>query len=246
MPNECMSSLLKARYVRIAGLTLGAVAIGLGAIAITASASGMTFGARTSNASNSAPQQADTTAAVLDASSSSAVCTAFMKHFAVEVGKTQAQINAAFQKAIADTLADEVKSGQISQAQADATKKKLANQTPCTMPTVHKPSGKEISAYMQQYVSAAASALGLTDAQLKSDLASGQSLSQIAAAKHITEADFRTKLIAKLKPTLDAAVTSKALTAAQEQAIVNRLQTGTLPLWHAKKTKPASGARERD
>ena len=57
-----------------------------------------------------------------------------MKHFAVEIGKSQADINSAFQRAIADTLADEVKSNQITQAQADAIKKKLANQTPCALP----------------------------------------------------------------------------------------------------------------
>src|SRR5437588_3254277 len=93
---------------------------------------------------------------------------------------------------------------------------------------------------MQQYVAAAASALGVTEAQLKADLAAHQSLSQVAAAQHITEADFRTRLIASLKPDLDQAVASNKLTSAQEQAIMSRLQTGPLPLWNApaRPTKP--------
>ena len=170
-----------------------------------------------------------------------------MKHFAVEIGKSQADINSAFQRAIADTLADEVKSNQITQAQADAIKKKLANQTPCALPAAAPHGGgnkAEIAAYMQQYVAAAASALGITEAQLKADLAGGQSLSQVATAQKVSEADFRTKLINNLKPALDKAVTDKKLTADQETTILNRLKTGPLPLWNTapkhKRTTAAS------
>ena len=62
-------------------------------------------------------------------------------------------------------------------------------------------------------------------------------LAQIAAAQKpaVTEAQFRSRVIAKLTPVLDAAVTNKKLTAAQEQAIIKRLQTGPIPLW----SKPA-------
>ena len=136
-----------------------------------------------------------------------------------------ARSRTAFQKAVGETLADEVKSGQITQAQADAIKQKLANQTPCTLPSAAGRTGDKgaIGAYLQQYMSAAASALGITQAQLTTDLKNGQSLSQIAAAQKVSEADFRTRLIANLMPALDKAVADKKLTAAQEQAIVNRL-----------------------
>ncbi|HSS62754.1 MAG TPA: hypothetical protein VLK30_14975 [Candidatus Limnocylindrales bacterium] len=238
-----MTTLLKARYLRIAGLAAGAVVVAGAAIAVTASASGISFGHKPS----AAPQSSGSTLTAVDASSTSAVCSDFMKHFAVEIGKTQAQINTAFQKAIADTLADEVKSGQITQAQADAIKKKLANQTPCTIPAVRPSAGeakKTIAAYMQQYLAAAASALGLSQTQLQTDLKSGQSLADVAAAQHVTEAGFRTRLIANLKPALDAAVTAKKITATQEQAIIGQLQAGALPLWntHAKQPKPAANA----
>src|SRR5256886_10740805 len=237
---EPMTSLLKARPLRIAGLALGAVAVAGAAIVITASASGMSFNLRPSGPA----QQGD--AAVTANGASSAACTDFMKHFAVEIGKTQAQIQAAFQKSIADTLADEVKSGQITQAQADALKKRLSSQTPCVLPsTIHRGSARkaQIEAYMQQYVTAAAAALGISEAQLKTDLAGGQSLSQVATAQKVSEADFRTKLINNLKPTLDKAVTDKKLTADQEKAIVSRLQTGPLPLWSTvPKHRPATAA----
>jgi len=232
----------KARYLRVAGFAVGAVLITGVAVVATASAAGMSFGFRP--ASSSQPS-VETQAAAVEASASSTACSDFMKNFAVELKKSQAEINAAFQKAIADTLADEVKSKQITQAQADAIKKKLANQTPCTLPAgaSHKvaPKMPAIGMFMQQYVAAAASALGLTETQLKSDLAAGQSLSQVAGTQHVSEADFRTRLIASLKPALDVAVTNKSLTSAQEQEILGRLQTGELPLWNmaAKRPKPS-------
>src|SRR5438094_4595316 len=172
----------KLRHLRVAGLAAGVVAVAGAAVVVTASASGMGFGLRPSNAA----QSNNAELAAVEASSSSAVCSNFMKHFAVEISKSQAEINSAFQRAIADTLADEVKSGQITQAQADAIKQKLANQTPCTLPSTigHAGSKSEIAAYMQQYLTAAAAALGLSETQLKTDLAGGQSLSQVAAAHH--------------------------------------------------------------
>ena len=237
-----MKSLLKARYLRIAGLAAGAVAVAGAAVVVTASAAGMSLGFQ--NASSS-PSPTPTKP---HAPAASTACSDFMKHFAVDIGKSQAQINAAFQKAISETLADEVKSGQLTQAQADAIARKLAQQTPCTLPaTIGRTAPAKrpgVTAYLQQYLAAAASALGITQDQLTADLKSGQSLSQVAAAQHVSEADFRTKLIAGLKPTLDQAVSNKRITAPQEQAILNQLQTGTLPLWNlpARQPKPSPAA----
>ncbi len=238
---EYMTNLRKIRYIRIAGLALGAVAVAGVAIAVTASAAGMTFGFNRP----SSPHSTDATSgAVVDASSASAACSDFMQHFATHIGKSQAQINDAFQKSIADTLADEVKSGQLTQAQADAIKAKLAKQTPCALPTNHAPGPNKtaVGAYMQQYMAAAAGALGISQAQLSTDLKNGQSLSELATAKGMSEAQFRTKLITNLKPALDQAVTNKNITAAQETTILNKLQTGPLPLWNIPGTRPKPAA----
>ena len=235
-----MTRLPGPRAFRIAGLALGAVAVGVAAIVVTASASGMTLGFQNASSSPSPSPTKPHSAPV------STVCTDFMKNFANEIHKSQAEINSAFQKAIADTLADEVKSGQITQAQADKIKQQLANQTPCNLPSNHKTGGERnpLGVAMQQYLAAAASALGISQAQLTTDLKNGQSLSQIAAAQNVSEAAFRTKLIAQLKPSLDQAVANKSLTAAQEQSILTRLQTAPLPLWNlpARKPKPAATA----
>src|SRR2546427_2469608 len=223
----------RQRFLRVVGLAVGAVAVAGSAVIVTASAAGVSFGSRPNVSTHS-----------VQANTSSTACSNFMKHFAVEIGKSQADINSAFQRAIADTLADEVKSGQMTQAQADAIKQKLANQTPCALPSaVGRASGdKALGAYLQQYLTAASSALGVSETELKTDLKNGQSLSQVAAAKKVSEADFRSRVIAGLKPVLDKAVADKKITSTQEQAIITHLQSGPLPLWnaHTKRPKPAA------
>lgn len=245
----CMTNLGKTHYFRMAGLAAGAVAVGGAALIVTASASGLSLGFRP--AGSSQPQGAGTTADVQAAAVASSVCNDFLGHFAGELGKSQSAVDAAFQKAIGETLADEVKNGKLTQAQADAIKAKLAGKAPCTLAGSLGPragsgaAAPAAGAYMQQLVAAAASALGISAAQLRTDLMTGMSLSQIAAAQNppVSEATFRTRLIAALKPMLDGAVSNGKLTSTQEQAILQRLQTGRIPFWNAPiRRKPAPPA----
>jgi hypothetical protein len=243
-----MRRFAQLRYIRILGLAAGAVAVTGAAVLVTVSAAGLNVGFRPSAPTTAA----GATTSIGEQANASAICNNFISHLSSDLGKTQSQVNAAIQKAIGETLADEVKNKDLTQAQADAIKKKLTSQPPCALGGFNKVpdpgASAKIGAYTQQLLSAAASALGITDAQLKTDLASGMSLSQIAAAQKppVTEAQFRTNLIAKLKPLLDTAVTNKQLTTAQEQAILQHLQTGAIPFWNTpikhKTTAPASPA----
>lgn len=246
-----MTSLAKLRYLRVLGFAVGAVLVAGAAVLVTASAAGLNVGFRPSS---SQPAAADA-ASISQKTSASAVCNDFLTHLSNDLGKSQSQVNAAVQKAIGETLADEVKNKDLTQAQADAIKQRLANQPPCSLagnlgrtPGKTPPvgGGTAIGAYTQQLISAAASALGISDTTLKADLASGMTLSQIAAAQNppVTEAQFRTRLIARLKPLLDTAVTNKKLTTAQEQMILQQLQTGPIPFWNTpmRKPKPAAPA----
>jgi hypothetical protein len=242
-----MTSLAKLRHLRVLGFAVGAVAVAGAAVLVTASAAGLNVGFR-----SSAPQPAQAGTASINEASASTVCNDFLSHLSSDLGKSQTQVNAAIQKAIGETLADEVKNKDITQAQADTIKQKLATQPPCTLagslPKKPAPGAgvANIGAYTSQLISAAASALGISDTTLKSDLANGMTLSQIAAAQNppVTEAQFRTRLIAKLTPLLDTAVTNKKLTTAQEQMIIQRLQTGPIPFWSTpmRKPKPAAPA----
>ena len=232
-----ITTLGKHRYLRIAGFAIGAVVVATGAVLVTASASGLNFGARPAGAN--LPDAAVETGSINSAANSSTACAAFMKHLAVDLGKSQADINKAVQKAIGETLTDLVKSKDLTQAQADALKQKLASQNACALVAgvgakpSHGGRGPKGPAYMQQYLSASAAVLGITDAQLKTNLSQGQTLSQMAAAHQpaISLAGFRSALAAKLQPQLDTAVKNNQMTSAQEQAILNQLKTGTLPYW---------------
>jgi hypothetical protein len=229
-----ITTLARPRTLRLAGFAAGAIAVAGAAVYVTASAAGYTFNA--GGAPHASTTAAGLTSATSDSAAASAACTDFMTHFTADLGSTQAKVDTAFQQAIAETLADEVKAGKLTQAQADAIKQRLAGKNPCSIGPALSSHGKgngKQAAYRQELLTAAASALGITADQLKADFAKGMSLSQIAAAHNppITESQFRTNLIAAIKPLLDQAVANKQLTSAQEQKILQRLQTGPIPNW---------------
>lgn len=227
-----MTRFAKLHYLRVAGLAAGAVAVAGAVVLVTASAAGLNVGTRSSS-----PQRAvAATASISEKATPSAVCDAFLTHLTNDLNKglTKAQVNAAIQKAIGETLADEVKNGDLKQAQADAIKQKVTSQPTCALAGLGRTAGPgdhgKAGVYKQLLLSAAASALGVSDTQLKSDLASGKTLSQLAPA-NMTEDQFRAKLIAKLTPMLDTAITNKQLTTAQKTEFLKRLQTGPVPFW---------------
>lgn len=220
--------LANLKFLRIAGLAAGAAAVSGVAVLVTASAAGFSvpFFTPASRAGGTS-----TAAIAQKAGTPSPFCSDFASHFSADLKMSQGAVNATFQKAIGEALADEVKNGKLTQARADAIQKRLAGRVPCPIAGALKPSGATLGAFRPALRSAEASALGITDQALKTDLDQGLTLSQIAATRNVTEAQFRTLVVAKMTPVLDAAVTNKNLTAAREQAIIKRLQTGTFPLW---------------
>ncbi len=72
---------------------------------------------------------------------------------------------------------------------------------------------------------AVASYLGLTEAELRTDLQNGQTLAQIATAQGKTVDGLEAAMIADAKTHLDAAVAAGKLTSAQEQSMLADLQS---------------------
>jgi len=219
-----MRRLLPLRPLRVAGIAAGVVAVAAGTLWITASAAGFNLSPRFGSVVQADP-----------AAKTSAVCSAFTNHLATDLNTSPAGLNAAVHKAIGQTLDDQVKAGKITQARADAIKKRLAGKPPCAITgQLGKARAGQLAAYRGLLINAAASALGVTPDTLRADLKKGMSLSQIAAAQNppVTEAQFRAKLIANLTPLLDNAVANGKLTKAREAAILKRLQSGTIPLWN--------------
>jgi hypothetical protein len=157
-----------------------------------------------------------------------------MGHLATQLGISQAKLDAAALAAAKATVQDQVTSGKLTQAQADKIEARLSSASAglCSSAIGELGHGRA-SVERGSYLSAAASALGITEAQLKADLKAGQTLSQVAAAQNVSEADFKTRVIAAVKTKLDGAVAAKAITQSQEDAQLAKLQAGDPPLWNS-------------
>ena len=70
-----------------------------------------------------------------------------------------------------------------------------------------------------------AGALGISEADLNTDLQSGKSIADIAKAQNKDLATLKTTLLASVKTKLDAQVTAKTLTQAQADSIYQKLTT---------------------
>ena len=75
------------------------------------------------------------------------------------------------------------------------------------------------------FARAVASYLGLTGAELRTQLRAGKSLAQIATAQGKSVDGLKAAILAAAKAKLDRAVSSERLTAAQEKTILDRLST---------------------
>ena len=238
-----ITSIATTKNFRIVGFAAGGAAIAAAAVVLTASAAGVNFS--WPRGSTNPPAAS---ASVTDKSSGAAsgVCNEFVSHFSSDLGTSQSKVDSAYQQAIGQTLADEVKAGRMTQAQADAIKAKLAGKSPCAIAgSLSVPRNTGGGAYYQQaLINAAASSLGISSDTLRADLAKRMTLHQIASAQNppVTQDQFRAKLIAALKPLLDAGVANKRLTSAQEQKILTGLQSGPIPLWDMPMRKPAAAA----
>jgi hypothetical protein len=86
----------------------------------------------------------------------------------------------------------------------------------------------------------AATFLGVSASDLKSDLQSGKSLADVAKAQGKSVDDLVTALLAPAKKNLDQAVTDGKITQAQETAILNKMTTALTNL--VNNTKPSSSS----
>jgi hypothetical protein len=179
-------------------------------------------------------------------------CSDFTGHLANNLGKSQSQTQKAINDAIGQTIDDAVKAGNLTQAQANAIKARLSgnNAQACVgglggVAGIGRPGrpgfGPRLGAVTQDEIAAA---LGVSTAELQQDLRNGQTVKDIAAAKGIDEAAFRTKLGAAVKADLDQQVAAGKITQQQENAALQRIQNGPLPLWNAPVRRPGAGPRQ--
>jgi hypothetical protein len=83
-----------------------------------------------------------------------------------------------------------------------------------------------------------AAVLGISPAELRTDLKKGESISALAQQKGITKDQFADRLATQAKPGLDKLVAGKAITADQEQAVLKAIRAGHIPRWERHTAKP--------
>lgn len=189
------------------------------------------------------------TAAPTSAKKADEYCNRFLSHLAGNLGKTQSEVATAVGKAVTQTIDDAVSAGDLTKAQADRLKAKLAAGPACSAGFAGSLGYRaKARGELPAVLDAAAKSLNLTTAELKADLAKGQTLHQLADSKGISETQFRSALIKNLTPVLDQAVGQGKLTKTQETGVLQHLQTGPIPFWdsalkhHRTPSPPASPA----
>ncbi len=80
-------------------------------------------------------------------------------------------------------------------------------------------------------IEAEADVLGIKPEELVKDLKAGQKVSDLAKAKGMTKEQFAARLIANLKPRLDALVDHKVITRAEADKVIDWIQKGHVPFW---------------
>jgi Spy/CpxP family protein refolding chaperone len=148
---------------------------------------------------------------------------AFIDDVAKRLNVSPTALDNALKGAYQDQLNQAVKSGKLTQAQANRIKQRIAQRRPAPIGFAHRGFFGHRAGIRARGLEAAAKYLGLTDAQLLTQLRSGKSLAEIATAQHKSVSGLTSTLKADVKARLDKAVAAKMLTSTQEQKLLSRL-----------------------
>ena len=145
---------------------------------------------------------------------------AFLNDAARRLNVTPAELKAALQGASNDRIDAAVAAGKITKEQGDAMKQRSAQGG---MPPFGRGPHGGFGHHGPPSLAAAARYLGLTEAELRTELRSGKSLAQVAKANDKSVDGLEKTLVAELKAKLDAAVKAGRLTQAQAAEIQARM-----------------------
>jgi hypothetical protein len=156
---------------------------------------------------------------------------AFLDDAAGRLGVTSSKLEQALKGAAIDRVDAALAAGEITQAQADALKDAInAGKLPLGIRPfggLGLPGGPHGGLHLYKSgdpLAAAATYLGLTEGQLRSQLAAGKSLADVAKAQGKSVAGLEQALLADVQSRLDQAVKDGRLTAAQRDQILARLK----------------------
>ena len=146
---------------------------------------------------------------------------AFLSDAAKRLNVTPAELKAALQGAYGDRLDAAVADGKITKEQADAMKQRSAQGGPPFFGGGGHHGG--FGHHGPPSLAAAATYLGLTEAELRTELQSGKTLAEIAKAKDKSVDGLKKALAAEAKTTLEAAVKAGKLTQDQADELRSRM-----------------------
>jgi uncharacterized protein YidB (DUF937 family) len=140
---------------------------------------------------------------------------------AKQLGISSSKLSDALKKAVSDRVDAAVAAGRISQAEGDALKQRINSDDYPLFLGPHRGFG-----HFGFFGGgdAAASYLGLTEAQLRSELEAGKTLAQVTQAHGKSVGGLIDALVADVKKHLDAAVAAGRLTQAQENEMLSGLR----------------------
>lgn len=202
-----------AKILAFAGALVAAAVVGGTLINVVLAGQGSSPAGTSTTATNSQP---------------GAYCQTFLDEFAKQLGVDESALLPAA-KAAADAAIDKaLADGKISKDAADALKQRVANAdgNVCGLLGARFPGLNRVGIVGNvgsDMVSAAANALHLSVADLKSKVASGESLKQIATDQKVDYAVVTSAVHNAAKADLDKLVSAGKLTAARETAILDRL-----------------------
>lgn len=143
---------------------------------------------------------------------------------AEQLGVTPAALTAAIKQAMVDQIEAQVTAGTITKAQATAMEARLAKANAPLFALGgggkgdHRRGGHGLRGPVS--FDAAATYIGVTTAELRTQLAAGKTLASVATDNGKTADGLKTALTAAAKTDLDAAVTAGRVTQAQEDKIL--------------------------
>ena len=155
---------------------------------------------------------------------------AFLDNLAKRLNVTPDKLNDAIKGAASDQIDAAVAAGKLTKEQGDAAKKRLESGN--GLPGLglrfglrggppHGPGGLQFGFGNGKSLSAAAKFLGLSDADLRTQLRNGKSLADIAKDKGKSTADLKAAMKTAITTELDQAVKDKKLTADQRTQILS-------------------------
>jgi hypothetical protein len=145
---------------------------------------------------------------------------AIINDAAQQLGISPSKLSGALKKALGDRVDAAVAAGRITKAEGDALKQRIQSGDYPLFFGPHRGFGQ----FGFHGLDAAASYLGLTEEQLRSELAGGKTPAQVAQAHGKSVAGLVDALVADAKQHLDAAVAAGRLTQAQANDLLNGLR----------------------